>query len=237
MPADSGQAPHHAGVIFDMDGVLVDSLRQHLAFCADVAREIGLDVSIPRPAMLRQWVLNGVKISPMERFFEALGFPPEAVAYGVERYRLKFEADYPVSLFVGVQKLLKSLHEDGLVLGLVTLNTRANAERALAKVSELFRPGAIYCKDAPLPDAPKAVLIAACAKAMGLTPEKVLYVGDQPSDFEAAKAAGVAFHGVGYGWGLKVGDTRFGVSSAVAALRQTLQRAWVNAGVTGGQDD
>ncbi|MGZ5267125.1 MAG: hypothetical protein ACXWCC_10055, partial [Caldimonas sp.] len=52
-------------VFFDVDGVLLDSLPQHLAICSDKAREYGLRLSIPDVQGFRRLVAAGVKVSPM----------------------------------------------------------------------------------------------------------------------------------------------------------------------------
>lgn len=40
-----------------------------------------------------------------------------------------------------------------------------------------------------------------------MSPAETVYIGDQPADFESAKAARVDFMGVTYGWGLTNEDT------------------------------
>ena len=63
------------GVFFDVDGVLVDSLPQHLQICRDKAAEFGLNLRIPSIDEFRQLVSRGTKVSPMRCFFLAVGFP------------------------------------------------------------------------------------------------------------------------------------------------------------------
>ncbi len=61
-------------ICFDVDGVLLDSLGAHLQVCADKSRKYGLNVPIPAPEF-QQLESSGIKISPMEKLFEAVGFP------------------------------------------------------------------------------------------------------------------------------------------------------------------
>jgi hypothetical protein len=66
-------------VLFDVDGVLLDSLVPHLRICQDKSREYQLNLRIPNPSEFRTMVRAGVKISPMKFMFMAVGFP-EALA-------------------------------------------------------------------------------------------------------------------------------------------------------------
>jgi beta-phosphoglucomutase-like phosphatase (HAD superfamily) len=51
-------------VFFDVDGVLLDSLPQHLQICHDKAIEFGLKLKIPTVDQFRQLIRRGVKVSP-----------------------------------------------------------------------------------------------------------------------------------------------------------------------------
>src|SRR4051812_27591152 len=121
----------YRAVFLDVDGVLLDSLPQHLAICADQARELGLDLQIPDAAGLRNLVAQGVPVSPMRRFFLAVGFPPDAAERASAHYEREFMRCYPPTPFAGVEAMLARLGAASLTLGLVTANTGANVEPAL----------------------------------------------------------------------------------------------------------
>src|SRR5256885_16808128 len=55
----------YRAVFFDVDGVLLDSLPQHLAICRDKASEYGLPIEIPDVPAFRRMVAAGIKVSPM----------------------------------------------------------------------------------------------------------------------------------------------------------------------------
>ena len=65
-------------VFFDVDGVLIDSLPQHLQICRDKAREFGLRLKIPNVDEFRELVRRGIKVSPMRHFFLARIDYPDA---------------------------------------------------------------------------------------------------------------------------------------------------------------
>jgi beta-phosphoglucomutase-like phosphatase (HAD superfamily) len=73
-------------VFFDIDGVLLDSLPQHLQICRDKAAEYGFHLQIPTVERFREMVRGGTKVSPMRYFFLAIGFPPALADRAVVAY-------------------------------------------------------------------------------------------------------------------------------------------------------
>jgi phosphoglycolate phosphatase len=188
-------------LLFDVDGVLLDTLAPHLKAIEDQARAQGLEVAPPDARAVKELVRRGVRISPMKEFFLAVGFPEPAAAAADENYRREFAARYPMPVFAGVAEMLAQLSRARLALGIVTSNTAANVAKGLGGLLEHFRPDCRYTTDdARALTKPRA--LAAAAGTLGLEPAQVLYVGDQPADAEAARAAGTAFLGVTYGWGI-----------------------------------
>ena len=123
----SGEGPEMStcprAVFFDVDGVLVDSLPQHLQICRDKAVEFGLKLKIPTVDEFRQLVRRGTKVSPMRYFFLAVGFPEDYAARAVADYQREFIQRYRPKAFPGVSEMLKTLQAAELKLGLVTSNT------------------------------------------------------------------------------------------------------------------
>lgn len=197
-----------SGVIFDVDGVLLDSLEPHLQICRDKNREYGLGLAIPNADEFRKIVRRGVKISPMKFFFQAVGFPSEYADRAVEQYNMTFVRRYTIRLFPGVNEMLHHLASAGLSLGIVTSNVRANIESALGSNMRLFRPDCIFTKDTADWDSKVYALLTAAAR-LNVDTNKTMYVGDQPADWFAAKEAGAKFLGVSYGWGLSQEDKEF----------------------------
>ncbi len=85
-------------VIFDVDGVLIDSLIKHLEFCKDEASALGLIIDVPDTDLFRRMVLSGTKVSPMEDFFRAVGFPKDKIARAVKDYDANFsKTSHPIN--------------------------------------------------------------------------------------------------------------------------------------------
>lgn len=204
--------------VFDVDGVLLDSFGPHLQFCKDRGAEYGISISVQNADEWRRIVSSGVKISPMRYFLLAVGFPDDRVLDVIlEEYERAFVQDYPSRSFPGIEEMLSRLSVVGLKLGIVTSNVRANIESALGPNMRFFQPECVFTKDDTI-NRTKAEAIRMAAERFGFTTPEVTYIGDQPSDWQAAKEAGVNFLGVAYGWGIYANDDRFSVVENVMAI-------------------
>ena len=191
-------------VLFDADGVLLDSLVPHLKICEDKNKEFGLGLRIPSPSELKAMARCGVRISPMTDFFMAVGFPKELAKKANSQYKRLFMRRYAPARFPQTDQMLARLHHSGFRMGIVTSNIRTNVVESLSQSMKYFDPDLIFSKDDVASSKAEAI-IAAMAKAQ-VTQTETLYVGDQLADWEAAKAAGAKFLGVAFGWGLSEED-------------------------------
>lgn len=188
--------------IFDVDGVLMNSLPQHLQICRDEAREFHLPVSIPTVEEFRSMVRAGVKVSPMLDFFRAVGFPENYAKRALADYKRNFTKLYHPHQFPGVEDMLARLYSAGLALGLVTSNIRDNVVPALGKCMRYFDPRAQFFDDTYSIPKEKSWYLREIARHLDFPPNDCVYIGDQPIDAAAANQAGLQFLGVTYGWGL-----------------------------------
>lgn len=209
-------------VFFDIDGVLIDSLPQHLQICRDKAKEFGLKLRIPTVDEFRELIRRGTKVSPMRCFFLAVGFPEAIADRAVADYEREFMQRYRPKAFTGVPKLLATLRKAGLEIGLVTSNTRVNVTPALGDSMKYFDPRCLFFFDRyPVPK-PKPWCLLEGARLLGVEPRECLYVGDQPSDAAASFDAGVGFLGVTYGWGISDEDTQYILAKSVLEITEKL---------------
>jgi phosphoglycolate phosphatase len=210
-------------VFFDVDGVLVDSLPEHLRICQDKASEYGLaDVIVPDPAAFRQMVNQGVKVSPMLNFFLAVGFPFPSAQQAVKDYEREFMIRYRPAPFAEIEPMLSRLREAGIMLGLVTSNTRANVDPALGASLALFEPKCRFYFDSDAEPKSKSWYLEAGARVLDLEPGQCAYVGDQPADARAAAEAGMRFLGVTFGWGFAEKQSGFQLAESPAGVADAL---------------
>lgn len=209
-------------VFFDIDGVLIDSLPQHLQICRDKAIEFGLKLEIPSVERFREMVRQGTKVSPMRYFFLAVGFPPALADRAVVDYDNEFMELYRPKPFAGVERLLSKLHNAGLTLGLVTSNIRANIEPALGTAIQYFDQRCLFYFDRYPEKKSKPWCLAEGAHILRLPLNECVYVGDQPADAVAAKEAGTQFLGVTYGWGITDDDVQYEQAKSILEIADKL---------------
>ncbi|MFJ7209457.1 HAD family hydrolase [Streptomyces sp. NPDC098789] len=177
-------------VLFDLDGVLLDSgptIRTALAAvatCATGQRTTPADLP---PGALRR---------PRAEVLALLGVadPDDACS----RWWDGALAAAPPSAFPGVLTALLALRAVNVALGVVTLQDRDRLPWYLPPALTDLLDVVITLQDAPAKPAPDG-LHAALAQ-VGVLPEQAAFVGDSPGDMSAARAAGVLAVGAAWGW-------------------------------------
>jgi phosphoglycolate phosphatase-like HAD superfamily hydrolase len=183
----SNAVPLPTAVIFDLDGVVVDSRAATAEALASIAtRELGRRIDAGTVAV----------IGPPHRILQRLGV---ADAYNVcaRSYDIAFErAGHRVRMFDEVVAGLNELKGAGVSLGAVTAQPLRRVRTMLpAHVAGLFDCIFTYNDT----KGKKEVGIALALRRMGVAPWRCMYIGDQPADLEAARNAKVK--GVGVLWG------------------------------------
>lgn len=175
-------------VLFDLDGVLVDSYEVWLRLLAALARELGYpDVS--REAFESGWG-QGIE-ADVRRFF------PRHTVPELERlYAERFEAHLGhLRVMDGVGEVFAALRLRGLPSAVIT-NTPASMARALVAHAgaspDILVGGTDVPRAKPAPD----MVLVACER-LGAAPSASWVVGDTAFDREAARAAGARFAGLG----------------------------------------
>lgn len=176
--------------IFDFDGTLADTVPWFASVINRVADRYGFKQVAERDhEMLRGFGPH--------RLLEVLDVPlwkVPAIAYHVRRLMAQ-DIDH-ISLFDGVDELLRTLSQAGVRLGLVSSNSRQNVHRTLGPdnvaLIDAFSCGvSLFGKASKL----RGVLDA-CSVAR----EDTIYVGDEVRDIEAAREVGVASGAVSWGY-------------------------------------
>lgn len=176
------RAPCRA-VLFDLDGVLIDSTPAHARAYADVMARHGL-------APVDYATLAG---RPTREVFAELGFDgpglDEIVREKQEAAREILRSETP--LFPGAQVLLERLHAKELRLALVTGGSRETVRVVVERFGlEAWLDSVVTGEDVergkPAPDS----FLEACTR-LDVLPEEALCVEDSASGLRSARAAGV----------------------------------------------
>ena len=174
------------GVIFDLDGVLLDSSAFHLRAWQRLGEELG--VGVDEAFFTRTFGLTNVAILP-----ELLGreLSAEEAHHLSERKEAIFrdEARGRVRLFAGAERLLRDLRGRGYRLALASSTPASNlaffsAELGLGELLEVLVGADDVARGKPDPE----VFLVAAAR-LGLPPPRCVVVEDAVAGFEAAAAA------------------------------------------------
>lgn len=177
-------------LLFDMDGVVVDSMPMHLQTWQQALAPLGV-------ALTAQdlYPLEGV---PTERTAQLLteqllGEPcsEEEARRLAERKRALFRRDFQPALLPGMGPLLHDLQGRGYRLGLVTGSARQVADQVLGAtgIASLFE--AVVTGDQVVQGKPSPEPYQRAAKQLALPPRRCLVVENAPLGIRAARAAGM----------------------------------------------
>ena len=194
-------------VIWDLDGVLVDSLDLRLAGLLHIASE--RELVMPGEMQLRRWLCYG----PRSAIQHLTGSSGSLRSF--ERF-CRGRARQYLTGFSGVNEALMSLKRLGVRQGLVTSRTAADADSWLTKCSVpgVFHSTITYSdRLRPKPD-PESLL--AMATRLGVAPGDAHYVGDTIEDGIACNLAGMPF--LLAGWGTPDRDEVLIATSPAAVL-------------------
>jgi HAD superfamily hydrolase (TIGR01509 family) len=176
------------GVIFDVDGTLVDSNDEHARAWVDALAEFKHTVSYDR---LRPMIgMGGDKVLPLVAGLsvdegDGKRLVERRDAIFVERYLPRVRA------FPGAQALLVRLRKEGLRLAVASSSKDDMLRRLLSLVGaeDLLESGA--SSDDADRSKPDPDIVTAALKRLGEPPAQAVMVGDTPYDVEAARAAGI----------------------------------------------
>ncbi len=177
-------------VLFDLDGTLIDHFKAIHRCHAHAMTQLGLPA--PTLAQVRAAVGGGVELA-VERLVG-----PARTAAALAIYRPYWDATMldDVSLLPGAKELLIQLRQRGVRTAVFTNKHGPSSRRTCAHLglADLL-DGNFGATDTPWlkPDPRFARHVLA---ALGTDAATTLLVGDSPYDFEAARQAGLGFHGV-----------------------------------------
>lgn len=179
----------YALAIFDLDGTLVDSFPWFLRTINDVADRFGF-------RRVTEQDVEGLRHATSREILSRLEVPLwKLPAIARHARRLKAEAAAEISLFAGVEAMLRTLAENGVQLALVTSDSEANAREKLGEAAALFSyfdcAASLFGKPAKF----RRVI-----RRAGVDLGRVIAIGDEVRDIEAARAVGIACGAVCWGY-------------------------------------
>jgi beta-phosphoglucomutase len=181
------------GVIWDMDGTLVDTAELHFAAWVALARELG------KPFTRADFTATFGRRNPeiIRQVFDAQGTDDAVAELGTRKEDLyKAQARNGVDLLPGVRRLLEDLHAAGFKQAIGSSAPRGNLELILRLTGiEPLLETLVSMEDTQRGKPDPEVFLIAAAK-LGVAPARCLVVEDAVAGIEAAKAGGMKALGV-----------------------------------------
>jgi beta-phosphoglucomutase len=184
-------------VIFDLDGVIVDTAHYHFVAWQRLAKELGIFFTEKENERLK-----GVsRMRSLEIILEIGGISlseekKEELATRKNSWFVDYiEAIKPEEIFPGVRQMLADLRSQGLKVALASSSKNAETVIRLLQIKDEFDAivdGTMIVHTKPDPE-----IFLLAAKKLGLSPEHCVVFEDAEAGVEAALAAGMKCVGVG----------------------------------------
>ncbi len=184
-------------LIFDLDGVIVDTAHYHYLAWKRLAKELGFDLTLDQNELLKGVSrmrsldiildLGGIKLSDSEK---------EKIANKKNSWFVEYVNEMkPEEIFPGVKELLRSIRAQGLKVALASSSKNAPAVIRLLNIQNEFDAvvdGTMIIHSKPDPE-----IFLLAAKKLGIEPASCVVFEDAEAGVEAALAAGMKCVGVG----------------------------------------
>jgi beta-phosphoglucomutase len=175
-------------VLFDLDGVIVDSLHFHYLAWNYMLGKIGGKIS-PEDVFLTEG-MNSFQILPHLLAKYNLELPVDRHAHFIEEKRAYYRQTAALTYYPNAFETVAEIKKRGLATALVTACARKNLEKSVdtekQKLFDFTISGDDVPRSKPFPD---PYLIA--QKTLGVKVEHCLVVENAPLGIESAKAAGM----------------------------------------------
>ncbi len=174
-------------VIFDLDGVVVDSHPAHKRAWTTLFHSLHVEISDTEMA----FILEGHRREDILRHFLGDITPGQMQEYGARKEALFKDSMLELKTISGVRGFLTQVEAAGLAIALGSSASRRRVEDTLDRLDlkRCFR--VIVTGDDVAQGKPDPAIFRQAALGMGVAPENILVCEDAVAGVEAAKAAGM----------------------------------------------
>lgn len=186
-------------IIFDLDGVIIDSARDLVSAAQHSLKQVGS--SDPGFAFIRRCIGGGARSLLLHSLDED---KKDRVDEAMSIFRDYYERNCVTEtvLYPGVNDVL-TFYSGHKHLALATFKIRAATQRILAQLDVSNYFDAIVTADDVQHPKPDPECINSLLQRLGHSPDEAILVGDTPTDIDTAKNAGIASCAVLYGIGTR----------------------------------
>lgn len=182
------------GIVFDMDGVVIDSHPAHRAAWKTFLADVGRPTSDPELDI----ILDGGKREEILRHFLGELDPAQIVEYGKRKDEILRNHGRKLEPMQGVVEFLDCLLNSGIRMGLATSASRRRACGTLEELGLMHYFETIVTGDEVTAGKPDPTIYRLAAALMQEAPAHLLAVEDAVSGVKAAHGAGMRCLGIAH---------------------------------------
>ena len=182
------------GVVFDMDGVLIDSHPLHREAWRHFLLTLGRDV----PEGELDFILDGRRRDEILCYFLGNLRPMQIREYGAKKDEMLQQMGRAMQPFQGIAEFLEGLYTAGIRIALATSASRQRALGTLKELRLVHYFEAIVTGDEVVSSKPDPAIYLLAAERMKEDPENLLAMEDAVSGVKSARAAGMRCLGVAH---------------------------------------
>lgn len=177
------------GIIFDMDGVLVDTERISYKFWIEAFEKYGYEYTMDTHLSIIG--RNNESIRNVLRNSFGEDFPLDDIYKHRSEGIIKYLEEQGTPIKLGVYELLGFLEENNYKIAVATSTHRERALKRLESVGINGRFDAMVCGDEVKHSKPNPEIFLKAAKKLGLEPIECIVVEDSPAGVEAGYKGGM----------------------------------------------
>jgi len=185
------------GVVFDLDGTLIDSKEAHYYSLRDALLEVK-GIEVPYNFFMRNFRLETkekIKLLSQIKRFKITWEEILKIVELKKKYYLKYLDK--VRLLPYSKEILEYLRGKDMYIGLYTLNSKIEAYNVLKRLNLINLFDFILTQDDVTRPKPHPEGLYKFLLTWGLKPDEIIYIGDSMYDKECARRAGVSYLEVG----------------------------------------
>lgn len=169
-------------IVFDFDGTIADSIDLGFRIFNRIAPEYNVQ-------QIDEEIKKEIVTKRPQEILKKYGISHLKVITLLLRLRKEFTKHIDeISLVVGMEQALRDIKNTGLRIGILTSNSVVNVRKVLDKyrllpiIDFIYSGKSLFGKDK---------VIHSMLKKEAISPDNVIYVGDETRDVEASKRAGI----------------------------------------------
>lgn len=180
------------GVVFDMDGVLIDSHPAHRASWREFLHSVGKEISETE----LDFILDGHTREEILRHFFGDLSTPEILAYGKQKDEYFRVLEHRIEPMQGVVAFLERLKSSGVACAIATSASEIRTFATIERMGIADHFAAVITASDVTAGKPDPLVYQLACERLNLSPLSAIAFDDAPSGVQSARSAGMRCIGV-----------------------------------------